>query len=319
MSTKLNHRFGFTLVEMLVVVPIALILIAVLVNAMIRITQSASLSNDRSMRMSQLNRALDMIEQDATVANQFLSKPILRNASGNIENSYIDNSASSFQLSDSVRCGVYQEEYVGGACRRSGVAHNRLILNRLATITPPDADANIKILAHFKDGSFTGQYCKYNPPVFFNVVYFIKDDKLYRRNIMPMSVGARKFDPSLFCSWTDSASSTAYHMPWQKPTCSHNNFMNSLGSDANRYCQEQDLLLLDNAEMTIEYLNNNAPINNTQIYFNPTNHDKTQENLNNANGVRVVLKSRVTLTGSKKTGVVQGEIIVRKLSDLPSS
>lgn len=322
MSIKLSAHKGFTLVEMLVVVPIALILIAVLVNAMIRTTQSASLANDRSIRMAQLNRALDLIEQDVAVSNQFLSRPAMRNHENKVDSDYLDEDQNSVQLSDSIRCGIYPETYVGNKCVNSGTSSKRLIVNRLATITPLDADTNVKVLAHFKKGGFGEQYCKYNPPVLFNVIYFIKNDKLYRRNIMPF-VSGKGYDWDLFCQWTErneAGQLKTYHLPWQKPTCSAKDFTNGSGlSYRKQYCQAQDLLLLDNAEMTIEYLNNDHQIDDSQIYLNPTDHAASQRVLDGANTVRVVLKSRVTLTGSKKADAVRGEIIVRKLSDLPSS
>lgn len=324
MSTKPKAHQGFTLVEMLVVIPIALILVAVLVNALIRMTHSASLSNERTTRMSQLTRALDLIEQDVAVANQFLSKPALRDETGRVNADFIKESdLNNPQLTDSVRCGIYPESHVGsGRCGGRGSAHQRLIVNRLASVTPPDVDTNVKHLAHFKNGAFSEHYCKYNPPVLFNVVYFVKDGNLYRRSILPRTGVGNRFDPDLLCAWREKNSAgvaygPTHHLPWQKPTCSKEEFSKDrLG----KYCQAQDLLLLEGAEIKIEYLNfDGRVIRDNLIYSQPADHTHTQELLDQASSVRVTLKANISLVGSKKSDFVRGEVIVRKLSDSPSS
>lgn len=319
-----HSQSGFTLVEMLVVVPIALILIAVLVNSLIKMTNSATVSNVRTNRMSQLMRALDMIEQDVAVSNQFLSKPRLRNQGGEVVDDYVSDEQTNPQLSDSVRCGVYPEQYLAtGSCGNRYTAQPRLIINRLATITKPDADVKLKVLAHFREGSFSVDHCKYNPPLFFNVVYFIKDGNLYRRNILPRTLkhGVRVFDSDLLCSWKDrdrwGNDTIVRHLPWHKPTCSQADFESW---DHRLYCQERDLMILENAEIEIEYLTgNNNKIDSMEVYRTPTNYEETQTVLNSAHSVRVILKSNVALTSTKSKNYIQGEMIVRKLSDAPGS
>lgn len=79
-------------------------------------------------------------------------------------------------------------------------------------------------------------------------------------------------------------------------------------------------MILENAEMEIEYLTgNNNKIDSMEIYRTPTNYEETQTVLNSAHSVRVILKSNVALTSTKSKNYIQGEMIVRKLSDAPGS
>ncbi len=314
-----NSKQGFTLVEMLVVVPIAMVLMSVLVYALISMTNGATVSNERTVRMAALTRALDLIEQDVAVSNQFLHKASLRDHTGTVNESFIATTdLNNPQLSESVRCGNLPKVEIGGVCRDGDGGQPRLILNRLATITAPDAEEKIKILARFKAGSFISE-CKYNPPVFFNVVYFVHNGNLYRRNIFPRTrvAGKMVFDENLFCKWEDTSAGTgalavSRHLPWQKPSCSAANRNNS-NKD---YCQEEDLLILPDAEIEIAYFGTNGnAISNADIYNNDAS--KSQDALNAAQGVKIILKSKVALGREDAPQIVSGELIVNKLSDLP--
>lgn len=323
-SPKINtSRLGFTLVEMLVVVPIAMILIATLVYALIQMANSATVSNERTVRMSNLLRALDMIEQDVAVANQFMVKPALRDYKGDFKREFIDYAnIDNPQLTESVRCGVYRQSVnASGVCVADANQQPRLIINRLATITPPDTDSSIKILAHFKEGGFPTQ-CKYNPPVLFNVVYFIDKGNLYRRNILPRTkkLGSSGFHydhQGLFCKWSDSSGSNTYHEPWHQPTCSSDGLRTF---EAGKYCRGQDLLLLKDAQIDLQYFTaGGSPIDNNLIYNNTGGDLGAQTVLNSAMGVKIILKSKVSVSRGKATQEVSGEAVVNKLSDSPVS
>ncbi len=332
---SINHkkttlsRAGFTLVEMMVVVPIAMILIAVLVYALIQMANSATASNERTVRMTSLLKALDIIEQDVSVANQFLVKPRLRDYDDNFNDGFLNyGDNSNPQLTESVRCGIYPRSVnSSGNCKDDANQQPRLIVNRLATITSPDTDKTAKVLAHFKNGGFPTQ-CKHNPPVLFNAVYFIDKGNLYRRNILPRTKksgagsGAQvKYDPDkLFCKWSENkggSSSVTYHEPWHQPTCSSDSLKNPSASE---YCRGQDLLLLKDAEIDIQYFTEGGmPINKDLIYNNSSGEIGSQSALNTAIGVKIILKSKVSVTKSKATQEVVGEVVINKLSDSPVS
>lgn len=64
---------GFTLVEMLVVAPVVLLVIAGIVSAMVTMIGDALISNARSTTVYQIHETLSRIEQDARVSIHFLN------------------------------------------------------------------------------------------------------------------------------------------------------------------------------------------------------------------------------------------------------
>lgn len=72
-TTDQNHsrQAGFTLVEILVIAPIALLVIGGFVAVMVTITGDMLVSNARSNLIQQTNSALERFEQDVRYANEF--------------------------------------------------------------------------------------------------------------------------------------------------------------------------------------------------------------------------------------------------------
>lgn len=321
MSTKLRTKAGFTLVEMMVIIPIALILIAVLVFSIIQLTNGAAINNQKTRRLADLNRALDAIEQDITVTNQFLLKPRLRDGNGLFNDNYIDYADyHNPQLSRSVRFGidpVYYPEDQPPSNREQN--QPRLILNRLATVTNPDADNIIKRLAHFKHGVFDTISCKYNQPVLFNSVYFVAGNKLYRRAILPRiddgSGSKGYYFKRLFCEWTEPGLGLTFQEPWQLPTCAENL---PITVNTRKYCRAHDQLVLDNAEIKVDYLDKDQNSLSSAIYDTSRTPEQRQTLLNEAVTVKVTLASWVDLGKGTSSFAVRGQVLANKLSDTPS-
>lgn len=70
-SQKINQQAGFTLVEMLVVAPIMVLIIAGFVGLMVNLTGDALVSTARSNLLFETQDALNQIEQDAAISMAF--------------------------------------------------------------------------------------------------------------------------------------------------------------------------------------------------------------------------------------------------------
>lgn len=321
-SMLIKPKAGFTLVEMLVVVPIVLILVSVLVYALIQMTNSATLSNEKTRRLADVNRVLDIIEQDVSVSNQFLIKPLLRDGAGADRQDFLDYTSSfNPQLTQSVRKGIANEYDSADAPPSSYVKSSRLILNRLATVTNPNKEGAIKQLAHYKraygGGGFDDDNCKYNPPVTFNTVYFVSGRNLYRRNIFPrvLQSGVYTYPKEFFCKWQDGTE--RYHLPWQEPTCRASDLA---GNKA--YCQKEDQLLLEDAEFTVEYLNEEHDVmdglNNLTSDDLDVKAQEIQDLLDQVKTIKITVVSKVKINKVATASEIKAHLIVNKISDVPS-
>lgn len=315
MST--NNKPGFTIVEMMVVIPMALLVLSGVVFMAVRMTNSAALSNEKTNRITALNTALDMIEQDVAMSNAFLVKPKLVDHTGQSNTDFLDlGNTSSPQLKNSVVKGIFPI-YDPADEPKPPFSNKqpRLILNRLATTTNPDAEGLIKKLVHFKQGPFYHQdeLCAYNPPVAVNVVYYVSGDALYRRIILPYSSTDRKINLNIFCHWKDSSNTTHREIPWQVPTCNRQDFHNSNFID---YCKAEDQLLLRHVDFRVEYYDSdNNPIDSNQVYNRAASDEDIQDILDRSSGVRVSLISKFSIVAGEAETVVSGNIVVNRLSN----
>lgn len=315
-----THRrlTGFTVVEMLVVLPIALILIMVIVHSVTRLTNAAVISGEKSRRTIELNNALALIEQDVSVTNQFLSRATLRDKAGHIDSTMLDYlDLTSPQNKNSIHFGI-MPNYLDAdrPVHPFSDSQPRLFLNRLATITNPNADEAIKRLAHYNEGPFSGADCKYNPPVLFNVVYYVSGESLYRRVIMPYRKSDGAYNKELFCHWMEGGH-IKYEMPWQQPSCNNVDY-NAPGGFKKKYCVSEDQKVIDQVDFRVEYLDgygNNIP--HDKIYNQGLTLDQIQEALDDAKAVRVKIESKIGLTRGAVETVVKGEVVVSKISDTP--
>ena len=70
---------GFTVVEMLVVIPIIVVVVGVLVAALVGLLSSIVISNQRGSLTYTMEDALDQIEQDVRLATKVESKAVAAN------------------------------------------------------------------------------------------------------------------------------------------------------------------------------------------------------------------------------------------------
>lgn len=153
-----KNRSGFTLIELVVVIPIALLVVSAIVWVALNLTNRAVGDNEETMRVYKLQDALDQIERDASLSSNFLA-------------------TNEFTLDSS-------QTYNGNNFSNTGLNGSPvLIMQTLMTTDNPVSTTSNKKIVHSKAGPATD--CQYNPPYFANIVYFVHEGSLYRRFLMP--------------------------------------------------------------------------------------------------------------------------------------
>ncbi len=175
-----NIRQGFTLVEMLVVAPIVIIVIAGLVAAMVAMVGDALAANGRATTAYDTQDALERIEQDVRIAINFkgtfnyLSAPQGR-----------DGSAGTFSFS----------------------ANKDLILTQQATTSSP-YDSSRALVYYADQPAGCSEDLSINNVLETRTIYFLKDGSLWRRTIV---------DDWNQNSVTNA--DTVCAKPWQRDSC----------------------------------------------------------------------------------------------------
>lgn len=174
---------GFTLVELLVIAPIAILVIAGFIVLMMSIVGNVMVTHDENRAMHDTSQALNTIEQDTRLSTQFLTATTSVTSPQGTGNNFAGT-------------GNFTN------------ASNTLILQTLATNkNPRDTTRQLVYYANQPDpcASLTSQSHIFA----ITLVYFIKDGSLWRRTLVP---------PNNLTSPANST--TTCSAPWQLNSCS---------------------------------------------------------------------------------------------------
>lgn len=200
-----RRQTGFTLVEMLVVAPIVILAIGAFLTVIISMTGEVISSRASNTLTFNVQDALTRIEEDTKLSAGFLATNTVSLTAGNGQG--YNNDATNFTN-------------VGGT---SGTS---LILNMVATTGNPLSTSSQYIF--LKDQPNPCASAQNNIPLTYNVVYFVKDNSLWRRVIMP----------SQYADTTNYACAAT----WQQPSCNPTWLASQGGSP---FCRTNDVRLVD--------------------------------------------------------------------------
>lgn len=195
-SAKKN---GFTLVEVLVISPIIILTIGAFIIAIVTMTGGVLASRAQNSMTYDVQDALSRIEQDVNLSTTFLGTNNFNLSAGQGRSS----DTTKFQVNNTTLGDV-------------------LIINSLVTNESPlSQNAKIVYLANTPH-SCGGSYFD-NRPLEKNIVYFVEDNTLWRRTILPASYDSNICDgPS-----------------WDLPSCKAGTYNSS------SFCKVDDVRVLD--------------------------------------------------------------------------
>ncbi len=195
MRRRIKGQKGFTLIEILVIAPIVILAIGAFLTVIISVTGEVLASRGSNALAYNVQDAMNRIEQDVKLSSAFLAKNSI--------------TITSPQGSDD---GTADFTNVGGA---DGPV---LILSEPVTDgNPLTLGTEVVYLSNMPNGCGGSQEQK-NVVMTMNVVYFVKNETLYRRTIMPQNYN------TIGCA-----------TPWQRPSC----------TTPSGFCVTNDVKLVD--------------------------------------------------------------------------
>lgn len=178
-----TRQIGFTLVEMLVIAPIVILAIGAFLTVIISMTGEVIASRGSNALAYNVQDALNRIEQDVKQSTTFLAQNNITLTPGEAQG--YNNDGTNFTN-------------VGGT---SGTS---LILNTVVTNGNPLSTTSGVVYLANKPNDCSSVDVTQNAPMTMNIVYFVKDNTLWRRTIMPSNYATG----GVGCS-----------TPWQQPSC----------------------------------------------------------------------------------------------------
>ena len=189
---------GFTLVEMLVIAPLAIITVSVMIGAMVTMVGDSLIAQRSAASSYNLQDTLDRIEADARMSSAFLDRFALLPA-GQGRNATVSSMTDTTSFESSI----------------ANASKSDLILNAPATTSNP-FDANRRIVYYQDQPNPCGATAYLNRPLSTKIIYFTQDDgkgagtkTLWRRTILP--------------GWNTNSGSpdsqTICDTPWQRDSC----------------------------------------------------------------------------------------------------
>lgn len=149
---------GFTLVEMLVVAPVVILVIGGIIALMVNVIGDVLITRDRSAMTYNIQDALDRIEQDTRLSNEFLT------TTGTLTTPQGSNN-----------------NFTGTAAFTNT---SNLILSANATDKVP-TDTTRQIIYYANQPNACGSTQSFNTIFSTKIIYFIKSSSLWRREVVP--------------------------------------------------------------------------------------------------------------------------------------
>ena len=212
LSVKQNRsvKAGFTLIEVLIVSPLVILIIMGFVGLMVNLVSDVLISRDRSLMTYNANQSLAAMSQDTNFSLGFIP------TTGTVTNPQGNPSSAAFTSSQP----------------------NILLLRRVATDKKPlDASRLPVYVANTGSSPVScGVSQSSNETLKVTLVYFVKDDTLWQRTIVP--------------SYTTSGANQVCASVWQRNSCSEVDMSQPI-------CKATDTKLMDNVKtLDVQYFSN---------------------------------------------------------------
>lgn len=181
------HKSGFSLVEMLIVVPIVILMIGVFITAIVAMTGDVLATRASNSLSYNIQDALNNIEQDVRLSGGYLST----NNIALVSPQGYNNDTTGFTNIDTTKGPM-------------------LILNTYTTTNNPMNSNRSIVYASNQPNACNSTLITENETVMMNVIYFVKNDTLWRRTVAPANYE------------TIGCVSGVIGAPWQQPSCALN-------------------------------------------------------------------------------------------------
>lgn len=226
-AAKSNQK-GFTLIEMLVIAPVVILTIGSFVSVIINMTGDVLSARGSNVLAYDIQDTLNRIEQDVKLSTGFL-------ATNNISFDGVNN-PQGFNGSTSNFFNVNNVD-----SDPSTTDGDVLILNTLATTNNPLSLGSgiIYLDDRPNDCTTNATQVNQNTPMTLNVIYFIKNNSLWRRTVTPVDYLT-----------TGATTAGCNPTPWQQPSC--------VPGYSSPFCKTDDIKLVDVStinDFSIEYYN----------------------------------------------------------------
>lgn len=250
-----KSRPGFTLVEMLVISPIVLLTIASFIGVLIYLTGETMIARTSNTLAYKVQDSLTTIEQDVALSGAFLATNSVAIASPQGYN----NATQSFQ-------------------NASTTTGSMLIINAIATQSQHYTPQHRLIPLRDMPYPCSNPAVNGNQVMTYNIVYFVKNNSLWRRTLMPSNY------ETIGCN-----------TPWQRPSCEP--------GQTGGMCRIEDMKLLDgvtSADFTVQYFSSaqsTSPM--TDATDTGAAASSRQDILSNANTALITLKATQSVAGKE--------------------
>ena len=261
LRNKANN--GFTVVEMLVVAPIVILFIGAFISAIVSMTGQVLISRASNSLMYNIQDALNRIEQDTKISNKLLAT---NDITGLTSPQGYNDDTTPFE-------------------NASPTSGNAIILEQYAITNNPASNVR-NLLYTNSPNACNSSLVTQNQPMKINVIYFVKNNTLWRRTILPSDYKTAGCDAT-----TPTVSPV---LPWQQPSCNP--------SQTGSICETNDIELVNGitniSDFSIDYFDSSdSTVENTAASDSSKSEADRGTAIQTANTIQVTINAKNTVAG----------------------